>query len=92
MKKNDFVWVFTAEQAWDGEVAETIVEVFNTEEDAIKYLHNFVKEDGIDSIIEYVKRNGWEVEFDTDTLYRAFKNGYYGTDHIECSITKCAVK
>ena len=90
MKKNDFVWVFTAEQAWDGEVAETIVEVFNREEDAIKYLHTFVKEDV--EYVEYIKRNEWEVEFDTDTLYRAFKNGYYLTDHVECNITKCTVK
>jgi hypothetical protein len=85
------VWVFTAEQAWDGEVADVIVQTFATEQAAQGYLHDFVYEDDDDSTAEYVKKHDWVVEQDEPWLYRAFKPGYYPTDHVECTITECEV-
>ena len=89
-----YVWVFTAEQAWDGEVADTIVRAFPTEEAAQKYMREFINDgDGDDeSIAEYVKRKEWVVEEDEPFLYRAFNAGYYNTDHIELTITKCEIQ
>jgi hypothetical protein len=86
------VWVFTAEQAWDGEVAEVIVKTFATEQAAQDYLHGFVYKDGDETVAEYVKKHDWEVEQDEPWLYRAFKPGYYPTDHVECTITECEIK
>ena len=89
----EYVWVFTGEQAWDGEYADVIVHAFTTEDAAVKYMHDFLLDDGGDeSIRQYVERKDWEVEIDVPMLYRAFKQGYYGTDHIELTITKCEIK
>lgn len=91
--KPEYVWVFTGEQAWDGEYPDIIVHVFTTEDAAVKYMHDFLLDDGDDeSIRDYVKRKEWEVEIDEPMLYRAFKQGYYGTDHIELTITKCLIE
>ena len=86
------VWVFTAEQAWDGEAADVIVQTFATEQAAQDYLHDFVYKDGDETIAEYVKKHGWEVDEDEPWLYRASSPGYYPTDHVECTITECEVK
>lgn len=86
------VWVFTAEQACDGEVTDIIVQTFATEQAARDYLHDFVYKDGDETIAEYVKKHDWEVEQDESWLYRAFKPGYYPTDHVECTITECEIK
>lgn len=90
----EYVWVFTAEQAWDGEVADTIVRAFPTEEAAQKYMREFINDgDGDDeSIAQYVERKEWVVEEDEPFLYRAFNSGYYNTDHIELTITKCEIQ
>lgn len=85
------VWVFTAEQACDGEVADIIVKAFGTEADAQEYMHKFIHEDGDESIADYVKRKSWEVEMDEPDLYRAYEDGCYLTDHIECTITECEI-
>ena len=85
------VWVFTAEQAWDGEAADVIVQTFATEQAAQDYLHDFVYKDGDETIAEYVKKHDWEVEQDEPWLYRASGNDYC-SDHVECTITECEVK
>lgn len=87
------VWVFTAEQAWRGEVADTIVRAFDTEDAARKYLHDFLLDDGgEESIRDYVKSKDWDVEFDEPDLYRAYEEGYYVNNHVELTITKCEIK
>jgi len=92
MEKN-YVWVFTAEQAWDGEVADTITKVFSTEEKAVKYMHDFIHNENSDeSIVDYVERKGWETEYDEPMLYRAYEDGYYATNHIECQVNKCEIE
>ena len=83
------VYVFTAEQAWDGEIADTIVKTFRTREAAREFMHKFIHEDDIESIADYVKRRDWEVEMDEPDLYRAYVDGRYSTDHIEITITEC---
>lgn len=92
-KKKDYVYVFTAEQAWDYDVADTIVKVFATEQAARKYMQEFIHDGGGDeSIQEYVERRDWSVEIDSPDLYRAFRDGYYSADHIELTITKCEIQ
>lgn len=89
----EYVWVFTGEQAWDGNVDDTIIKAFPTEEAAQKYMHDFLLDDGGDeSIRDYVKRKKWEVECDEPNIYRAYRTGYYPTDHIELTITKCKIE
>ena len=87
------VWVFTGEQAWDGEVADIIVKAFPSEDAAVKYMHDFLLDDGGDeSIRQYVERKDWEVELDVPMLYRASRHGYDATDHIELTLTKCVIE
>lgn len=85
------VWVFTAEQACDGEVAEIIVQTFATEQAAQDYLRDFVYKDGDKTIAEYVKKHDWDVEQD-ESWFWAFKTGDYQNDHVECKITECEIK
>jgi len=93
MAKNKKVWVFTAEQAWDGEVEDIIVRTFATEEAAQKHLQDWLTDGGEDeSINEYVENKGWKVECNEPNLYRAFEDGYYNTDHIELTITECEIQ
>lgn len=91
-KVTEKVYVFTAEQAWDGEAADIIVKTFRTREAAQKFMHEFIHEDGDESIAEYVESNGWEVEMDEPDLYRAYNDGRYSTDHIETTITECNIE
>ena len=86
------VYVFTAEQAWDGEVADVIVKTFRTREAAQEYMHKFIHENDEESIEDYVKRKDWYVEMDEPNLYRACEGGRYATDHIEITITECNVE
>lgn len=88
MKK---VWVFTAEQAWDGEAADVIVKTFATEQAARDYLHDFVYKDGDETIAEYVKKHKWGVNYDEPCLYQACGDDYC-SDHVECTITECEIK
>lgn len=86
------VYVFTAEQAWEGEAADIIVKTFRTREAAREFMHKFIHEDGDESIEDYVKRKGWEVEMDEPDLYRAYDDGRYSTDHIETTITESNIE
>jgi len=89
------VWVFTAEQAWDGETADTIVKAFKSEKEATDYLLEFLHngEDSDDeSILQYAERMGWETEVNEPLHYLSCLDGYYPTDHIECTITECELK
>jgi len=88
------VWVFTAEQAWDGEATDIIVKSFGAEQAARKYMQKFINDgDGDDeTVADYVKRKGWKVEYNTPDLYRAYEDGYYVTNHIELTITKCEIE
>ena len=86
------VYVFTAEQAWDGDTADIIVKTFRTREAAREFMHKFIHEDGDESIEDYVKRKDWYVEMDEPDLYRACEEGRYSTDHIEVTITECNIE
>lgn len=90
-KVTEKVYVFTAEQAWDGEAADIIVKTFRKKETAQEYMQKFIHDGGEESIEDYVKCKGWEVELDEPDLYRAYNDGRYSTDHIEITITECNV-
>lgn len=94
------VYVFTAEQAYEGDTFDVVVRVFASEESARKFLHSFVYAPasdgnlvGIDvedeSLAEYVRQNEWDVETDEPDFYKAYEPGYYMHGHIECRITRC---
>lgn len=92
---NEFVYVFTAEQAYDYTVEDVVVRVFVTEEAARKFLYDFIhkgSDDKSESIEDFVMRKGWEVEMNDPDLYRAFPFGRYPVSHIECTITKCEIE
>ena len=91
-KETEKVYVFTAEQAWDGEAADIIVKTFRKKETAQEFMHKFIHDGGEESIEDYVKSNGWEVEMDEPDLYRAYYDGRYSTDHIEITITECNIE
>lgn len=86
------VYVFTAEQAWDGETDDIIIKTFRTREAAREFMHKFIHEDCDESIADYVKRKDWYVEMDEPDLYRACEDGRYSTDHIEITITECNIE
>lgn len=92
-KDPEYVWVFTAEQAYDYVVEDVVVKTFRTERSAQDFLYDFIH-DGADgeSIVEHANENGWDVEFDEPDHYRAFTPGSYAEDHVECSITKCKIE
>lgn len=87
------VYVFTAEQAWDGEAADIIAKTFRKKEMAQEFMQKFIHEpvDG-ESVADYVESNGWYVEMDEPDLYRAYNDGRYSTDHIEITITECNIE
>ena len=89
-----YVYVFTADQVWDDDPADLIVETFATEEAARAYLHNFVHKsaEGDISVAEVSRQCGWITEYDEPDLYRAFWKDHYSTDHTECQITRCEIK
>lgn len=89
--KQECVWVFTAEQAYNGSTEDVIVKTFKTAEAARKFMQDFIHEDGDKTIAEYVKEYEWDVEVDQPDLYKAYEPGYYANDHVECTITKCEI-
>lgn len=93
-EKKQYVWVFTAEQAWDGDVADTIVKVFPSERAATYYLHKFVYMDdgGEITIAEQAKRDGWIIDVDDPFLFRACADNDYANNHTECTVTKCEIE
>ena len=99
--ETQYVWVFTAEQAYDYDSYDVIVRTFATEESARRFLHDFVyapASDGTivdseeESIAQYAERNGWDVEYDEPDFYMAHAEGSYPSDHVECRITKCEIE
>lgn len=88
-KPANSVWVFVADQTYDCVSEDILVEVFATKEAAIKYLHQFVREEGDESSVDYAKKNGWVIEHDEPDLFRAYRDGCYATDHIECQVHEC---
>lgn len=87
----EYVYVFTAEQAYDEKTYDTIVKAFSSEEAAQEFLNTFIHDDGDEPITEYVEKHGWSVENDEPNYYMACEDGNYQANHIECTITKCEI-
>ena len=94
------VWVFTAEQTCDYVTEDVIVRVFSTEEKARLHLHDFIHkvDDSVSTVVDdcvpiadYVALHNWDVEYDDPDHFRAYPEGSYPEDHIECMITRCEV-
>lgn len=81
------VYVFTAEQVFDYEVSDLIVDVYANKEDAESRLKMFA-----DEALEYVEKRGWVVEHNTSDLYRAYDDGRYPENHVEFSVWEEEVK
>lgn len=75
------VYVFTAEQVYDGEVFDHIIKVFYTIKEAQKCLNWFVND-----VKDTNQKRNWFVEYDRPNIYRAFEDGYYATNHCEFMI------
>lgn len=89
--EQECVFVFTAEQAYDGCAEDVIVKAFKTAEAARKFMQDFIHEDGDEPIAEYVKEHEWDVEVDEPDHYLAYEPGYYVNGHVECTITECEI-
>lgn len=89
--KQECVWVFTAERAYNGCAEDVIVKTFKTAEAARKFMQDFIHEDDDEPIAEYVKEKGWCVDADEPDHYLAYESGYYVNGHVECTITKCEI-
>ena len=86
------VWVFTADQVWDGCIENLVVNTFATEEAAKKFLYDFVHDGGEESIEASVKERNWVVDNDEPGLDRVFEDGYYIHGHVECMVTKSEIE
>lgn len=81
------VWVFTAQQVYDCETFDLIVEVFDNKEDAISYMKKFVKE-----AKEDIKTNGWQIDEDCDTWFVSFEPFRYPENHVEFSVDEKEIR
>jgi hypothetical protein len=88
----DVVYVFTAEQAYDGDFADIIVRVFSSSVVAERFMRWFIREDGDMTIEKYAAKNCWDIEVDESRLYRAIGPLGYEVDHVECTITSCEIE
>ena len=79
------IYVFTADQAFDGECFDLIVKAFAKKEDAAKELNSF-KEDVRKDIKE-----SWEIERDDEDVYRASQSMDYANQHVELMISEVEV-
>lgn len=84
----EYVYTFTANQATDDEVLDTIIQVFATEEAARKYLHEFVEE----GELSYAEKRGWTIEQNNSDAFHAYEEGNYCGNHTEAFIEKHQVK
>ncbi len=90
--ESENVYVFTAEQALGGDMADTIIKVFQTKDKAQGYMDKFIhSSDDDESIEDYVKRKGWDTN-ESDGIYMAWEPNHYATNHIEITITECEVE
>ena len=84
------VWVFVANQVSDGEMFDTITDVFTTEEAARKHLYEFVH--GDEGEHEHAEKCGWTIKYDDPDYFQACEDDYYCTNHTEAMIEKKEVK
>lgn len=86
----DYIWVFTAHQACDDQVLDTITEVFATEEAALKHMQEFVG--GEDGELAFAEKRGWKIEANVPDYFQAYEDGYYCGNHTEAEIKKLELK
>ena len=75
------IYVFTADQAFDGECFDLIVKAFAKKEDAVKEL-NLFKEDVKDSVKTF------DIDRNEEDTYRACVPMDYANQHVELMITE----
>lgn len=77
------IYVFTADQAFDGDCFDLIVKAYTKKEDAIAELKLFVED-----VKKDVDERGMEVEVNEDDVYRACVPMDYANQHVELMITE----
>ena len=78
------VWVFTAEQAFDGYAYDTITEIFSTKEAAQKHLHDFVHDE--EGELDFAEKHGWRINKNCADWFCAYEDGCYCDNHTEAYI------
>ena len=89
-KDTKYVWVFTADQAYDGEVLDKITKAFSTEEKAKAYMHDFVH--GEDGEYQFAQKHGWDIDVDNPDHFVAYEEGYYNSSHTEAEVIQLQVE
>ena len=85
-----YVWVFTAEQAYNGEVFNKLTMAFSTEEKAKAYMHDFVH--GKYGEYQYAQKHGWNIDVDNPDHFMAYEEGYYNSNHTEAEVIMLKVE
>lgn len=85
-----YVWVFTVDQAYDGEVLDKIIKAFSTEEKAKACMHDFVH--GKDGEYQFAQKHGWEIAVDNPDHFMAYEEGYYNSNHTEAEVIMLKVE
>ena len=85
-----YVWVFTVDQAYDGEVLDKIIKVFSTEEKVKACMHDFVH--GKDGEYQFAQKHGWEIAVDNPDHFMAYEEGYYNNNHTEAEVIMLKVE
>ena len=71
------IYVLTVEQAYDGDVLDTIVSAFNNKDEAKDVFNQYRNEEFLPL--------GWDIDADFEHLFRICK-GDYAKNHVELNI------
>ena len=89
-KDTKYVWVFTADQAYEDEVLDKIIKAFSTEEKAKAYMYDFVH--GEDGEYQFAQNHGWNIAVDNPDHFMAYEEGYYNSNHTEAEVIMLKVE
>lgn len=81
------VFIFTANQVYEGQEIDLVVRAYAKKDDAIAMLKWF-----IDDVKEVVRCSNWEEEYTDDCNYTAYEEGYYATNHVEFRVHEIEIE
>ena len=85
--KGKVVYTLKIHQVCDYDELKNSVEVFEKLEDAQKEFNEFIKDEK-----QYVDKDNWVIETDTDMDFEAYRYGEYTSNHVIVSIEEQIIK
>lgn len=89
-KDTKYVWIFTADQAYEGAVFNKITKAFSTEEKAKAYMYDFVHGEGGE--YQFAQKYGWNIAVDNPDHFMTYEEGYYISNHTEAEVLQLEVE